>query len=323
MQYALLEQLNDCQYHSGQVLAETLGVTRSAIWKQLRTLQSRYGIELYAVTGKGYRLSTPIEILNKSCIQNAISSVSAHLRVETFFSIASTNQYLLDELATGETKTTIVLAEHQSAGRGRRGRNWVSPFGANLYLSLLYRFKQPAQGLMGLSLAIAVAISRAIHETVAVDVQLKWPNDILYQGKKLCGILIELQTEGFGPAAAVIGIGLNMRLSEQDKQKITQPSIALDEVVATPVSRNQLAIAVIKHVLQVLHEFETSGLHSILTHWQQLDANLDRPVCVLLGNQQIRGISRGVDENGALLVESKGKIQRYYSGEISLQSEQP
>lgn len=321
MQYALLEQLNDCQYHSGETLAKRLGVTRAAVWKHLQTLQSRFGIELYAVTGKGYRLSAPIELLDKTRIHTALRKEVAPLRVETFLSIESTNQYLLDEHANGETDNMVVLAEHQSAGRGRRGRSWVSPFGANLYLSLLYRFKQPAQGLMGLSLAIAVAISRALKEIAAQDVQLKWPNDILYQGKKLCGILLELHSESFGPAAVVIGIGLNVRLSEQDKKQIGQPSIALEEMLADKISRNQLAISVIKHVMLVLREFEQTGLDGFLGEWQQQDAYLDRPVCVLLGSNKIHGISRGVDENGALLVESKGQTQRYYSGEISLQAE--
>jgi BirA family transcriptional regulator, biotin operon repressor / biotin---[acetyl-CoA-carboxylase] ligase len=190
-----------------------------------------------------------------------------------------------------------------------------------LYLSLLHRFKQPVQGLMGLSLAIAIAISRALQEVAKIDVQLKWPNDILYKGKKLCGILLELQSESFGPAAVVIGIGLNVRLSEQDKKQIDQPCIALEEIIENPIARNQLAISVIREVLRVLSEFEQSGLGSFQAKWQRQDAYLDRPVCVILGNTKIHGISRGIDENGALLVESKGQIQRYYSGEISLQAE--
>ena len=321
MQYALLAQLNDCQFHSGEALAKQLGVTRAAVWKHLQTLQSQFGIELYAVTGKGYRLSAPIELLDKARIHAALSEEFNPLRVETFLSIASTNQYLLEEMSNAETGKVVVLAEHQSAGRGRRGRSWLSPFGANLYLSLLYRFRQPAQGLMGLSLAVAVAISRALQNVAAIDVQLKWPNDILYQGKKLCGILLELQSESFGPAAVVIGIGLNVRLSAQDKEQIEQPCIALEEMVENPLSRNQLAIAVIREVLRVLIEFEQSGLGGFQAEWQRQDAYLDRPVCVILGNTKIHGISRGIDENGALLVESRGQIQRYYSGEISLQAE--
>ena len=320
MQYALLEQLNDCQFHSGEALAKQLGVTRAAVWKHLHTLQAEFGIELYAVTGKGYRLATPIELLDRARIHAALSEEFDPLRLETFFSIESTNQYLLDQIARGQTDNAVVLAEHQTAGRGRRGRSWLSPFGANLYLSLLHRFRQPVQGLMGLSLAVAVGISRALREVAAIDVELKWPNDILYQGKKLCGILLELQSEGFGPAAVVIGIGLNVRLSAQDKQQINQPCIALEEIIETPLARNQLAISVIREVMHVLLEFEQTGLGRFQSQWQARDAYAGRPVCVLLGNTQIQGISRGIDENGALLVEVKGQIQRYYSGEISLQA---
>lgn len=322
MQYALLVQLNDCQFHSGEALAKKLGVTRAAVWKHLKSLQAQFDIELYALSGKGYRLPEPIELLDKTHIDTALRKEFNDVYVETFLSIESTNQYLLSKVAQGETGTFVVLAEHQTAGRGRRGRSWVSPFGANLYLSLLYQIKQPAQGLMGLSLAIALAISRALHELMGINVQLKWPNDILYQGKKLCGILLELQGESYGPAAVVVGIGLNVRLSSEDKKQIDQPSIALQDIVANKVARNLLAIGVIKHVLSVMLEFEQVGLTRLLSEWQRQDAFLDRPVSVQLGNNVIEGISRGIDENGALLVEINGQVQRYYSGEISLQVRQ-
>ena len=320
MQYALLTQLNDCQFHSGEALAKKLGVTRAAVWKHLQSLQSRFGIELHALSGKGYRLPAPIELLNKTHIESELKNDFRDLRVETFLSIESTNQYLLNKVAHGENGLCVVLAEHQTAGRGRRGRDWVSPFGANLYLSLLYQIKQPAQGLMGLSLAIAIAISRALSELVNIDVQLKWPNDILYQHKKLCGILLELQGEGFGPAEVVAGIGLNVRLSGEDKKQISQPSISLEEIVGGKIPRNLLASAVIRNVLSVLKTFEQTGLSGFLAEWRRRDAFMDQPVSIQLGNKSIAGINRGIDEHGALLIETDGQIQRYYSGEISLRS---
>jgi len=283
-------------------------------------LQEQFGLDIHSVKGKGYRLSAPVELLDETAIQAALTGSFRHWRVEIFFSLDSTNQYLLDKATHPDADRRVVFAEHQKAGRGRRGRRWVSPFGANLYCSLLYRLKQNAQGLMGLSLAIAVGVSRAIREVTGIDVQVKWPNDILYQGKKLCGILLELHGEQNGPTAVIAGIGLNICLSERDRLAIGQASTALMDILTQQVSRNALAIALVKHVITVMSEFEQQGLGNILVEWKRQDAFLDQPVRVVLGNKEVDGICRGIDEHGALLVENDGLMQRYFSGEISLRA---
>lgn len=320
LQIALLAELNDCQFHSGQRLAEKLGVTRAAVWKSLKQLQEQFDLEIHAVSGKGYRLSAPIELLDRTYIQSTLAKTFKGWQVETFFSIDSTNQYLLDKAAQSDANHWIVFAEHQKTGRGRRGRHWVSPFGANLYCSLLYRIKQSAHGLMGLSLAVAVAVSRTLREVAGIEVQVKWPNDILYQNKKLCGILLELHGEHTGPTAIVVGIGVNMRLSEQNRKMIDQASTTIEEICEQTVSRNELAANLVKQVIAVMLDFEQRGLANLLVEWKKHDAFIDRPVSVQLGNKNIAGVCRGVDEHGALLVETDGQVQRYFSGEITLRA---
>ncbi len=320
MHHALLATLNDCEFHSGEHLAQQLGVTRAAVWKHLKSLREDFGIEVHAVTGRGYRLVRPVELLDKSLIQRSVRQQVEDMQVETFLNIDSTNRYLLETISTHVSPPRVVLAEHQTAGRGRRGREWISPFGGNLYMSLLYRIEQPGQGLMGLSLAVAVAIGRVLKEKFHTDVQLKWPNDILVEGKKLCGILLELQGENPGPVDVVVGVGLNVSLSDQVRKQIDQPCVALSDCTNTPVSRNQLAVDIICDIYSALQTFEESGLTSFLSDWQSWDCYNEKPVRLYLGNRIIEGQCRGIDEQGALLVEEQGQVRRFYSGEISLRT---
>lgn len=318
MQYALLEQLNDGEFHSGERLAKHLGVTRAAVWKHLKVLQEQFGLEIHAVSGRGYRIPRRIELLDRQAIEKGLRHRFGALSVETFLSIDSTNRYLLDAATGFNGEPKVVLAEHQTAGKGRRGRDWVSPFGDNLYLSIMYRMDQPIQGLMGLSLAIAVAISEALQSSCHMDVQLKWPNDLVHNGKKLCGVLLELQGGNDGPVVVVAGVGLNISLSDTARDKIDQPCISLTEITDAPVSRNNLAIEICYAVLQALMQFEVAGMSDFKARWEKRDTYKNRPVRLLLGDHVEQGICRGIDEYGALLVETDGELRRYYSGEISL-----
>lgn len=319
-QKKILTLLADGQFHSGTGLAHALGISRSAIWKHVNTL-TELGLQYSAVSGKGYRLDNPLELLAaakiNACLeaqaQTLISSLEIHDRID------STNRYLAELAPQQAISGRVCFAEHQTAGKGRRGRQWVSPFGSNIYLSILWRFQQGYAGTAGLSLAIGVAVIRALQRQRITGIGLKWPNDIYSQGKKLGGILIEISGESDGPCAAVIGLGLNLFLPETEAESITQAWTDLSKVAGqTPLSRNSLAGSLLNQLLAVLAEFETVGINAYLDEWRRYDCLKDQAATLFTGEQAFAGMLRGIDDNGLLLLEhANGRIQAFASGEVS------
>jgi len=319
-QKKILTLLADGQFHSGTELAHALGVSRSTIWKHVNTLTG-LGLPYSAVSGKGYRLDNPLELLTASKInaclgtqaETLISSLEIHERID------STNRYLAELAQHNAVSGKVCFAEHQTAGKGRRGRQWVSPFGSNIYLSILWRFQQGYAGTAGLSLAMGVAVIRALQQHHIADVGLKWPNDIYSQGKKLGGILIEIAGETDGPCAAVIGLGLNLFLPDAEAESITQAWTDLSKVTGqTSLGRNRLAGGLLNQLLAVLAEFESVGINAYLDEWRRYDCLKDQPATLFIAEQPFTGILRGIDDNGLLLLEHPdGKIQSFASGEVS------
>lgn len=318
LQHTLLEILLDGRFHSGQQLATSLGVTRAAIWKHIKTLQADYGLDIHAVTGKGYRLSQSFELLNSGVIRGLVSKVYPDVAIETFLSINSTNHYLMKQVIPEADRCMAVFAEQQTSGRGRLGRTWISPFGGNLYFSIRYQFNPSPSDVTGLSLAVGVAIVELLRKTGVESATLKWPNDILVNGRKLCGILLEMHGESHGAYTVVIGVGLNLSMPVAEAKKIDQPWIALDQVCDIGLSRNELAAKLLIQIIGALELFETEGLEPFRERWMMWDCYMNSEVSLRLGDREIKGIARGIDHQGALLIEQQGKRQRYYSGEISM-----
>jgi len=256
----LLQFLADGKFHSGESIAKMLGVSRTAIWKQVQTL-SDYGIEIYSVRGKGYKLSRPIELLDISKIRSTFTQALLPLikDIEIFFETESTNQYLLELLSSKSLHGRIALAEFQISGRGRRGRSWISPIGSGVCLSVGWCFDSQPESIMALSLAAGVAVAHALEKVSSERVCLKWPNDIVYDGKKLGGILLESRGESAGPCAVVIGIGINVNLPGHINALIDQAHTDLARINATPPSRNLLAGSIISEILKMLVQFEKQG----------------------------------------------------------------
>lgn len=319
--YSILKILSDGSFHSGEALANSTGVTRAAVWKAIQSLQATYALDIHPVRGRGYRLAQSIELLDRQSILQQLRQRSRLAGLDTFLTIDSTNQYLMHVPAEEVRAPWVVLAEQQSAGRGRRGRSWQSPFAGNIYGSLLWRFNQVNANFAGLSLVIGVVVCRLLTHLGIEQLGLKWPNDVLCEGKKLCGILIEMRGETHGPYDAVIGIGLNLAMPDEIGRTIDQPWIALEQVAATLPARNALAAQLIDALLEALPQFEAHGLQPYLAEWRHLDHFRDQTITLHLGDKRMQGVERGVDEQGALLVEHNGKLQRYYSGEISLRGQ--
>lgn len=308
----LLTLLSDGRFHSGEKIGEILGVSRTSVNNYIKGLQE-IGLDIYKVTGRGYQMASTIELLD----EKKIKKLSKHPRVNVEQILDSTNQWLLDKIPNISNGQTCI-AEYQLAGRGRRGRTWVSPFASHLYFSYYWRFESGIDKLSGLSLLVGIATVNALEKVGIEGVSLKWPNDLYYQGKKLAGILIELNAQATEACHAVIGIGINVRMPPEQGKLIDQPWIDLNSLSAEKVDRNVLSATLMSELHTLLSEYEKTGLTPHLQRWFDLDCFLDKPVNVLLAEKNRAGICRGINESGALLLEIDNKIETYIGGEVSL-----
>lgn len=315
----LVRLLADGRFHSGAFLGQNLGVSRTAVWKHIQEL-SVLGLDIFAVRGKGYRLAYPLELLDKDLIRTHLGEETATSlgELEILDKVGSTNDYLGSKLRTVDTVfPAVCLAEMQTKGRGRRGRTWVSPYGTNLYLSLSWVFQPSGAGIEGLSLAVAVSIARILSARGVNGVCLKWPNDILLGDRKLSGILIDLVGETSGDMRVVVGVGINCNVSPSAAEGIDQPWADLSSA-GVNISRNTLAAEIISALLECLIVFSREGLDSFMDDWHRFDHLDSRSVRLNQGNRTIYGIARGIDDNGALLLEYNGRIQKVHAGEVSV-----
>lgn len=308
----LLSLLADGEFHSGEKIGELLGVSRTSVNNYIKALQE-IGLDIYKVTGKGYCSATPLQLLDKQKIQEISGSTQVH--VEQI--LESTNQYLLERIERLENGETCI-AEYQTAGRGRRGREWISPFASHLYFSMYWRLDAGIERASGLSLLVGIATVNALEKLGIQGVGLKWPNDLYYQGKKLAGILIELNAQASDACHSVIGIGINVRMPEAQGKLIDQPWVDLNTISPERVDRNQLSGLLIKELHFLLTDYEQQGLAPFLSRWFELDCFINQPVNLLIGEKIETGICRGINEQGALLMEVNGGTKPYIGGEISL-----
>jgi BirA family biotin operon repressor/biotin-[acetyl-CoA-carboxylase] ligase len=316
----LLDQLSATGSVSGSALAARLGVTRAAVWKQVEALR-KLGAPIEAEAGSGYRLSWPIEWLDRDAIvaeveraqRKRIGDVAVHWQID------STSSELMRRAADSEDDLLVCCAEMQSAGRGRRGRSWRSPLGGNLYLSLLKRFDHGMGALTGLSLAVGTAVIAALQDCGIEGAGLKWPNDVLVRGRKLAGVLIELGGEFLGPCHAVIGVGINLRLPEQLAAAIDQPVIDLAALTgAAPPPRNRLAGRLLARLIEALDRFAQHGFAAFREDYARLDLLAGKAVLLRDAGGTHDGVADGVDERGALRVRKGGSVRLYDSAEVSV-----
>lgn len=321
----LLKILSDGNFHTGSEIGEILGVTRAAIWKLIQSLKEQ-GLEVQAQTKLGYRILGGIELLNARTIKKFLPS-DYHLylqKTKIFDEINSTNTYLLEQASQGLKGPQFCLAESQHSGRGRFNREWLSPFGKNIYLSLLWHFPGDLSTLSGLSLVIAIAIIQALNKYGIEDICLKWPNDVLWNNHKLAGTLIELRGESNTACDAVIGIGLNVELPKLLKRAIKQPIADLSEIIKKQPERNKLIALLIESLIDTLTLFQREGLLPFIKLWKTLDKNFNQEITLYAQEQCIVGINRGINEQGLLLLEdAQGKIRAFSSGEVSSKKDSP
>ncbi|ARJ42124.1 biotin--[acetyl-CoA-carboxylase] synthetase [Pantoea alhagi] len=307
----LVSILADGEFHSGEQIGEKLGMSRAAINKHIQTLKE-WGLDVFTVTGKGYCLPAPVQLLDEAEINRNLEQQG----LAVIPVIDSTNQYLLERMGSLQTGDACV-AEYQQAGRGRRGRQWFSPFGANLYLSMYWRLEQGPAAAMGLSLVIGIVIAEVLQRLGAEGVRVKWPNDLYLNDRKLAGILVEMIGKTGDAAQIVFGAGINLKMRTPDATVVNQGWINLQEA-GIAINRNELVSLLVNQLRHSLRDFEREGLVPFLSRWQRLDNFINRPVKLLIGDREVLGIARGIDQQGGLLLEQDGVTKSWVGGEISL-----
>jgi BirA family biotin operon repressor/biotin-[acetyl-CoA-carboxylase] ligase len=317
--FALLRQLSDGEIHSGEVLASTVGLSRARVSQVLKAAESA-GFALERVRGRGYRLLDPLRFLDRETIVKALGAAAATLAIEVADTIDSTSSALLRRSAREDIHRRLLAAECQTAGRGRRGRVWTSVAGGSIAFSLGWRFEQGAGYLAGLSLAVGIALARALEAEGFHGVALKWPNDLVYANRKLGGILIELSGDALGPSLAVIGVGLNVRLPASARRDISQAVTDLTSIARNrDVDRNLLLARIAVELVKLLDVYAREGFAPFMAEWQRRHALHRKPVRVVLPDgSSARGEVVGVDAVGALVLDDGRHRRRFVTGEISL-----
>jgi len=320
----LLKLLADGAFHSGTVLGERLGVSRAAVNKAIQSL-AKSGADIHRVSGRGYRLGEPFVPLSEARIRALLAerqtagAGSAGTAIEIFDEVDSTNQQLLrtPDLPSGR----VCLAEAQSAGRGRRGRGWVATPCHNILMSMSWRFEIGPAGLAGLSLAAGVAVLRALEEFGVHGAGLKWPNDILRDGRKLAGLLIDLRGEASGPSLVVLGLGLNVHLAPGAAAQIDQPWTSLRDSLPAPVDRNRLAALLVIQLSDMFRVFERDGFAAFRAEWERRHLYAGQAVRLHTGQDEVTGTVEGIDVHGGLRVRmADGELRTFHSGDVSLRA---
>ncbi|MBC7010816.1 bifunctional biotin--[acetyl-CoA-carboxylase] ligase/biotin operon repressor BirA [Pseudoalteromonas sp. BZK2] len=316
---AILQALNTGGFISGQQLGEQLGISRAAVGKHIHSLQEM-GLDIFKVTGKGYCLNNSAGLLNKDKIgqhYNELGGSTANVEVQPI--IDSTNSELMRRLQTEVSlpSGSVLVAEMQQAGRGRRGRVWQSPFGANLYFSYFWRLDDGLQAAMGVSIAVGLAVYDTLKALYQLDAELKWPNDIYLNREKLAGVLVELDGQPQGPCQLVIGIGINLHMPESVSQHIDQAWTDLSQHVQG-LDKNKLVAYLCFYLEKRLAQYQQSGLNDMYLQWNQLNAFAGECVELNTGHRSWRGICEGIDNQGGVRIRQDGEVKSYYGGEISL-----
>lgn len=313
----LIDLLGDGRFRSGSALGKEFGLSRAALWKWVGELRE-LGVPVEAVRGRGYRLAYPVTPLRPELIVERLAAAGVPpVPVSVELAVPSTNAILLDAARRRESPRAL-FAELQHAGRGRWGRRWQSAYGAGIYLSLLWNFPPIASGIGGLGLACAISVARRLRALGAAALGLKWPNDLVGPQGKLGGVLCELAGEANGPCAAVIGIGLNVRLPFNAPQ-FDQPAIDLARLLDGAVpDRNVVAAEVLAGLIECCRTYERQGFAAYEAAWDDYDLLLGQPVRLHLADKSIEGIARGVDSRGALRLEQPGGTMTFFSGDLEL-----
>ncbi len=317
--YRLLDLLADGKMHGGPALARELGISRSAVWKSIRQL-SGLGLGVHS-SRDGYQLVRSLEMLDADRIMGCLDEVNRS-RIDVIIihkSIDSTNSALMRRQYKSMNQFYVCAAEHQTAGRGRQGRTWHSPFGANLYLSIAWYCPVSPASWNGLAIACSLAVAEALTNMGIDGLWVKWPNDLYFSDEKIGGILVEFRGEAEGPCVIVVGIGLNISMPATEHNPVDQPWRDLSSIIeGKTLSRNKVAGILINALIQEMVSFAFSGFSGMIERWKSWDRLIGREVAIHEADQISYAMVSGLDESGALLVRGSEGMRRIVAGEVRL-----
>lgn len=312
---AVLALLSDNEFHSGEELGAALGVTRAAVWKKLKKLES-IGVTIHSVKGRGYRLPTPVELLSEDALRSC--GVPNAVAIKLAFETESTNGDAKKYIAQNQPLPVLISVERQTQGKGRRGRQWESGVAKNITFSFAWRFDNGPNVVEGLSLAVGVAVARVLKKVGIPNPGLKWPNDVQVDGQKICGILLEMVADQ-DVCHVIIGVGLNVEMDDGFMAHVDQPWTDLVTRLKSRPSRNYILAELTKELIDICTLFEDgNGMKHFQHQWQAYDVLFNQSVTVSTVSQQRQGVARGIDQKGALLLEENGELVALHGGEISV-----
>jgi BirA family biotin operon repressor/biotin-[acetyl-CoA-carboxylase] ligase len=321
---AILNILADGEFHSGQSIAKALKVSRSAVWKLIKQIKS-WQVDVYSITGKGYKIPGGLELIDAGFLQSGIEQKTHLLKqVEVFTSLDSTAEYLAREWKKqssheqGSGFARVCIAEHQTAGRGRKGRSWSSPFGANLYFSIGFQLPLGLTALGGLSLAVGMSLCETLNQLSNELIKIKWPNDLLVNNQKMAGILVEASGDTNDTSFLNIGIGLNWNMQSSQAESIEQNWVNLKPLLLKKLSRSEVLLAVLCDLDKAIQSYLEDGFTRFMPNWPALSAFYKKPVILHLPNEKLEGVEVGIETNGALRLQTQQGIKIFHSGEVSL-----
>lgn len=313
----VLQLLSNGDFISGQKIASELHISRTAVWKIIQRLQQQFSVNIFAVSGKGYCVSGGLDLLNTERIRNLLA---ADIKLDFSYVLDSTNRYLIDKQFPDQAASKhSCLVEYQTAGKGRRGKHWVSGFARNIELSIACYLPMTMQQVSGISIACGVSLANFVKSLGVQAVSLKWPNDLHVAGQKIAGILVEVRGETEGPVKTVIGVGLNLDIGDVSMHEFDNPATDLKRhLLGKKVDRTEIAANLIQTLANTIDEYADKGLSAFVSAWSEFDQYLNQPVTLHAVNNEYTGIYRGINDQGMMLLENANGLCAYGAGEVSL-----
>ena len=318
----ILRILADGQFHSGETIGLALNISRSAVWKLVQRLSS-WQVTVFSVRGKGYRIPGGLDLLNQEKLIARLKQAGCRYKIiKVLTTVDSTASYIARQWQQAPGKSIVCIAEHQSAGRGRKGRPWISPFAANLYFSVGVEMPIGLSALGGMSLAVGMSLAETLNRYTAGQIKIKWPNDLLVEQKKLAGILVEASGDSNDHSFLNIGVGINWAMQEDQGDKIEQPWINLNSLVKKQCSRNEILAEVLIGLEKTLRKYQQQGFKPFAGRWSELSAFFQQPVILHRAQDSVEGREIGIEENGALRLKTAKGVEIFHSGEVSLRRQE-
>lgn len=325
MRIKILDLLRRCpeEYLSGEEISRQLEVSRTAIWKHMQTLKQA-GYQIEAHPRQGYRLKNLPDLLLPYVIRDTLNTkVMGQGEIYYFSEIDSTNNEGKKQANLGCVEGSIVLAEEQKGGRGRLARGWFSPKGKGIWLSIILRPPFNPYDAPKCTLMAAVAVTKAIRSMTQVECGIKWPNDILYQGKKLVGILTEMSAEIDAINHVVIGMGINVNIGEHEfPDELQSIATSLSMIRGEEISRLTLLNGILGELEVVYNQVVQNGFIPMLNEWRELSVTLGQQVDVVGSGRNFSGTAIDIDQDGALLVQTEQCLEKVLAGDVSIRPHQ-